>query len=620
MNNRLKKVVNQQTNNAKKPKNIKIPEYNSSGKVVKIGNEGLKKRLGIAIIVVSALFVVFYLPGLFMKDKTEETNSYVKQPDISSIKLMNDYYSMSKDKDFDGDGLSNSAEDEHGTNPWSRDTDGDGMDDYYEIYVSKTDPNEYDSDALIKLQESSDQATNTTVETPYKCSNVIMWAKNIHSKAYGGVIETPKGYHFSNFEGYAQFPQGSGSFAYTNDNGRYELLPYDTNASAWKINNIHNVELFNTEIEQEIEYRFFGKPVYVKLNAFGKIMNFILPKKGIISAQLTTREDIEPTSQTYTIADNNNIVYDSTNGDRFGRNTNTLQDLQFVRSMIDENRCVEVSLYDVNDGELRAIIYGYTNDNTLYVADEDTLETLGCIYVNEIGRKSVDKDGNYGLSSYFSWYGLGFSSASYDRISFFAVAEEESDIISTVPANDEVETETTTEVSEEMTTEIVETASPTDTEEVVYDIKHKKTFKTGEWDHSLRGFEVIMEGNGFGKYEGNDKDIVDNIIEEYGESVISTYKRCGSADGNIIYSCMLVSDHDKGTEIYKKLLEQYKEKSTDVTYKNKKLYLQTIYTYEDKSSIFIRRYADDSFIISFSKNGITDEIKNINKQFGTKKP
>lgn len=50
------------------------------------------------------------------------------------------------DEDLDLDGLTNKQEKEYGTNPELYDTDMDGLDDYYEIFTSKTDPLKADSD------------------------------------------------------------------------------------------------------------------------------------------------------------------------------------------------------------------------------------------------------------------------------------------------------------------------------------------------------------------------------------------------------------------------------------------------------------------------------------------
>ena len=50
------------------------------------------------------------------------------------------------DEDLDLDGLTNKQEKKYGTNPELSDTDMDGLDDYYELFTSKTDPLKKDSD------------------------------------------------------------------------------------------------------------------------------------------------------------------------------------------------------------------------------------------------------------------------------------------------------------------------------------------------------------------------------------------------------------------------------------------------------------------------------------------
>ena len=52
----------------------------------------------------------------------------------------------SSDEDLDLDGLTNKQEKEYNTNPELSDSDLDGLDDYYEIFTSKTDPNKKDTD------------------------------------------------------------------------------------------------------------------------------------------------------------------------------------------------------------------------------------------------------------------------------------------------------------------------------------------------------------------------------------------------------------------------------------------------------------------------------------------
>lgn len=66
---------------------------------------------------------------------------------LSEKELVLDYeIDLDSDEDLDLDGLTNKQEKEYKTNPVLSDTDMDGLDDYYEIFTSKTDPNKVDSD------------------------------------------------------------------------------------------------------------------------------------------------------------------------------------------------------------------------------------------------------------------------------------------------------------------------------------------------------------------------------------------------------------------------------------------------------------------------------------------
>ncbi len=612
---RLNNVLKNNVNGGKPQKKIKIPEYGTNGKVLKVRNEGLIKDIKIVFIVVLFLFMVLYIPGLFMNKKEKNENNYVYTPDAASIKIFNDYYSKSKEEDFDGDGLSNSAEEEHNINPWDQDTDGDGLNDYYELYITKTSPTEDNTDTIITIQQDQDNQQNITVDTPYKCGNVILWADDYKSKARGGVIDVPIGYHFNNFKGYAQFPHTQPIYVYTNDNGIYELLNYNDEADVWKINNVHNVFIYNSPIENVVEYKFFKKIVYGKRNAFGNVMLAILPSRGFITANKTTREDVEPHTPFMATSDNFDIYYDVENGERFGQNTDSLQDLQFVRAMIDENKCVEVSLYDVNDGEFRGIIYGYTNDDTLLVADEQTHEYIGTIYVNEIGEKAIDKNGNYGLNSYFKWYGLGFSSSSYDRISFFSVANDVNDINVTqgpveatmTDAEEELTTEQNEVTTEEVITEKTEKkeASPTDAD-------YTKALHTGEWDHTKNGFITVMT-----KYEYTDKTEGSLEKELYKDMEIDSYTKFTSSDEKITVTYFWIPKHDDADKIYENITDLYVE-DAKLEESETEVYKQIKYINKDSSVIIIRKYIDDTCIMIESKDGINKEVSKINKAVGQK--
>ena len=70
---------------------------------------------------------------------------------------------------------------------------------------------------------------------------------------------------------------------------------------------------------------------------------------------------------------------------------------------------------------LPAPVERYITGNLL-IADPETKTHIGKLYVTEIGRKILNKEGQFVYSTMYAWNGLGFSSKSGDRISFFAVS------------------------------------------------------------------------------------------------------------------------------------------------------------------------------------------------------
>ena len=67
---------------------------------------------------------------------------------------------------------------------------------------------------------------------------------------------------------------------------------------------------------------------------------------------------------------------------RFGKNMNSLKDLSWLRKMIEAGECVAVSLYSPNSGEAVGIVYGYTENGSLLVANRD-LKPCGTIKIVE---------------------------------------------------------------------------------------------------------------------------------------------------------------------------------------------------------------------------------------------
>lgn len=80
--------------------------------------------------------------------KIKKTVQVVSLPEENGA-LLSPTFELVDDEnaDTDMDGLTNGEEKKFGTNPYFADTDHDGLSDYYEIYISKTDPLNADSDS-----------------------------------------------------------------------------------------------------------------------------------------------------------------------------------------------------------------------------------------------------------------------------------------------------------------------------------------------------------------------------------------------------------------------------------------------------------------------------------------
>ena len=410
---------------AKEKRNIEIPVYDVTGKMVNPEKKLMKKRITLILLIIAGFLGFIYIPGIIINllESTETDANYIVSVDSASIKRCNELLATSLSDDFDNDGIENDKEDIENINPWNSDTDSDGASDYYELYVSKTSPNTYDKSLAIDEQKKLDEQSGKSVSSPYKMGNVILWADDYESKALGGTIESVNGFHFNQFTGYAQFPYDKQIYAYGVKDGIRTLLPYSETENAWRIENYESVEIYQEPLDEVVELNLFFHPFYLSSNTFTKGIARLLPSKGFIAATKKTRMDVEPDTRKNITAPIVKPSYDIEDNSRFKMNTVSLSNLQYVRSMIDEGRCIAVSLYDMSDGEYIGIIYGYTYDGDLLIADAQSLKPIGTIEIEEVGRKMLVDEGSFVLHSYFDWKGLGFSSASYDRLSFFAVAD-----------------------------------------------------------------------------------------------------------------------------------------------------------------------------------------------------
>lgn len=203
------------------------------------------------------------------------------------------------------------------------------------------------------------------------------------------------------------------------------LLPYRSEENVWKVSKGDLVELHKKKLKEIVEFDFFFRPVYAPKNTATSILAKILPDKGFITATEKTKKDIEPDTRNSVITKIQKPAYSKTDPSRFTMNSNTLNDLLFVREAIKENdSCIAVSLFNKDRGEYIGIVYGYTADGSLLIADNKTLKPIGVLSITEKAKKIVDNTGSMVSSSYFDFDGFGFHSQNGDRISFFAASSD----------------------------------------------------------------------------------------------------------------------------------------------------------------------------------------------------
>lgn len=398
-----------------------IPVYDMNGRTITPEKKKREKRLAISLLILAFLIAFIYLPGFFLTDSSNDTAKAVV-PDSSAIRLSNTALRDNQQEDFDGDGLTNAEESDAGTNAWNADTDGDGATDYYELKISDTDPLTA-NDLLTDEQTKLDRENEKKVGSPYKIGNVILWADDYQAKSHGSVVETTTGYRFNAFSGYAQFPAEDGKYAYQLENGVRTLLPYREAENAWRIDGNTTVELYDKQLEEIVEFNFFFHPVYAPSNIATDVLAVLLPDRGLITAEKKMKMDVEPDTRENVVIDIEKPIFDSTDPQRFTMNSNTLNDLLFVRETIKEEQCcVAVSLFNAEYGEYLAIIYGYTYEGDLLLADMNSLEPIGVLDITENARKILDESGDILSMSYFDFSGFGFNSQNGDRISFFAAS------------------------------------------------------------------------------------------------------------------------------------------------------------------------------------------------------
>ena len=416
----------------KKPKkNRELPVYNINGEVISSEKKRKQNKLAVFLLVIAAIAIVFYLPGFFMKDE-DNTQRVVVAVDNTSIRKANDYLKNHPEEDFDKDGIINSEEVQKKMNPWNIDTDGDSLTDPCEINFSMTDPLVADSEILINAQKKIDKEKNKNLGSPLKIGNVALWAQDYTSKAIGSVVETPTGYRICGFSGYAQFPKEKGNYAYKVYNGVHTPLEYKEKGNVWVVHPGDEIELYERPLSELVEFSLVGKKFYAPANTPFKILTSILPHRGIFTANLKMKIDVEPDTKDATTATIDTPVFKQDSNFRFGKNNNSLNDLLYVRESIKKGCCIAVSLYNSNEGEFIGVIYGFDARGNFLIADQDSLKPIGKLEIKETAYKMMNEKGDIVSISYFDFGGIyyhdsngqlhSFSSLNGDHISFFAAS------------------------------------------------------------------------------------------------------------------------------------------------------------------------------------------------------
>lgn len=403
-----------------------VPTYSLSS----IGNKKKKKTLltiknifGLSLALV--FFAIIYIPQFFMPNESSqqdnETNIIYLQHSLNTMAYFNN-----GELDYDKDGILNNEELNLQTSMWDIDSDRDGITDYYEINTLKTNPISKDN-TLIKIQKELDIANGVSVDSPYQIGNVILWASDYNSKTYGSVIETPTGYRFSNFTGYAQFPNFENIYVYELKNGVRKQIPMREKEQAWKIEGDTEIEIYTEKLREVYKLSFFGNYIYADKELFSSLLNIVLPEKGFVTSQSMTILDIDPDTRDATTTEIQSININIDDYARLTHQDNKIENLAFVRKAIQDNSCIAVSLYSSEYGEYIGLVYGYSFAGDLLIADINTLKHIGVLKIDETSNKIINNSGEPVLYQKYEFSGFGFNSLNGDRISFFAASKSSED-------------------------------------------------------------------------------------------------------------------------------------------------------------------------------------------------
>lgn len=391
-----------------KPEDLKIPEYNKRGVAISKYFK-IFLPIGVLIILFGFFMLSVYMPTFNVK-KIEEKNDFVAKLDETAIKRIDDYLKDNSDKDFDTDGLTNGDELKYGSNPFNVDSDLDGISDGAEIKIHNTRPLEKD-DTILYLVDDILKSNKLQVNTPYKINDVIMWADDLESRARGTFVNTLNGYRFCNFKGWVQFLQNG--YPYQIDkNGFHKELKYREKENAYYVDSENEIILYENPIEFKTIITLFNTRYYTN----AKFLKKIFPEENSwFTVKDIAVQDIGKKEIDSTVIDGKTFPKLSNSPKRFGKNTNSFNDLLKTYQSIKAGKPVVISLQSLNKGELLALVYGYTYDGNLLICDQNSND-LGILRVTSRGAITQAIDGELKQREWFDFYGLGFDSNNNDKI------------------------------------------------------------------------------------------------------------------------------------------------------------------------------------------------------------
>ena len=402
----------------------KMPRYGKNGSA-RSRWKIIPMTLGFLIILIGLCIAAVHIPALLYRDEQASgQTAYTIRPDETGVRNLLEYVRDHPGDDFDSDGLINSEETAYGTDPRNPDSDGDGVSDYAEIYLYNTRPVEKDSQLESVMAERLD-ALGIRYSDPWKVHDVVLWADDLSSRSRGTLIPTLRGYRFTSFSGWTQFP--GTVYAYRMQDGCHIPLEYREAENAWRVDAADQdveVILYAEKLPAARLLTAFGSRYFMEDGTVAAVLDLVLPEAhSFLTCREIVLQDLEDLEISATVTGTEMPDTDRTDLSRFGECTNEFSSLTDVYSSVLSGRPVPVSLQSPSGGEVLCLVYGFTEYGDLLIADSagKTTDASGNPWMLEIIERAaitIDQNGEIRQREYFDFEGLGFSSTRGDKIHF----------------------------------------------------------------------------------------------------------------------------------------------------------------------------------------------------------